>query len=174
MLTPEDVAEFRRSLAETIAWCGRPEAQKADGAGLRTAALRPASLVVASPAEAPEVVRLLAARRGQLVEEQGAALPPGEGLRGGRLLLYYPAEVIGCASAELASGGFLDADDAPPWDTWVWYVPQEGAVVCWIPPAFLKLAHEGARAAPTESLRWADDVRGEFTDRLRAAGLLGR
>jgi hypothetical protein len=91
--------------------------------------------------------------------------------RNGRFLLYVPDESLrDCGSAE-QSHGFFDCWDAPPWDTWMVYLPSEirfekskglwyssSCLISWVPKSFVGLAEKGIVTNLGDCLRWADSI----------------
>jgi hypothetical protein len=88
-------------------------------------------------------------------------VPAGD-LRGGRLLIYFPDQELADGAAEVESRGFLDVNNAPPWDTWVAFIQHEKSaqshLISWVPPEFLPLADAGIRVNPEECILWLDDA----------------
>jgi hypothetical protein len=41
-------------------------------------------------------------------------------LAGGRVLLFFPDEQLADGASAEASKGFIDRDNTPPWDIWLW------------------------------------------------------
>lgn len=72
----------------------------------------------------------------------------------GKLLIYTPCENVADGASRYASKGLFDANDAPPWDSWVHY--SDGELICWIPTALVSLAQDGIDANPVQCIRWAD------------------
>ncbi|RMG18989.1 MAG: hypothetical protein D6731_00530 [Planctomycetota bacterium] len=183
----ERVIALREVLAETAVWC-RERATAADPKGsLRSDALRTAAFHppwAEGVARRAQAVAALCARRAQALGSSGwpSPAPRAHGLGGGRLLCFDPDATLSDGAAEEASEGFFDADNLPPWDTWLAYavdgVPPGSwqsfgsYLVCYVPPALLGPARRGVEANPEGSLCWADDLRGPFARALRAAGFL--
>jgi hypothetical protein len=71
----------------------------------------------------------------------------------GRLLLYYSYDNLADGAAQQSSNGFFDADNVPPWDTWVSF--SEGVLLSWVPPSLIEAAQMGIDANPEECIRWA-------------------
>ena len=71
----------------------------------------------------------------------------------GRLLLYYTYVNLADGAAQQSSNGFFDADNVPPWDTWVSF--SEGVLLSWVPPSLIEAAQMGIDANPEECIRWA-------------------
>jgi hypothetical protein len=84
----------------------------------------------------------------------------------GRLLVYFPDLNLSDGAAEQASGGFFDADNAPPWDTWLSFVDDgEGSgldtrfyLIAWVPAAFVELAQAGIDVNPEQCIEWLYDT----------------
>ena len=103
-------------------------------------------------------------------------------LCGGRLLAYFPDESLADGVALMKSEGFFDADNIPPYDTWVWIVRNVRAfdyrdggqgeleanyLVAWVPPDFVALAGAGVDANPQECILWLDTLDDEFVQSLK-------
>jgi hypothetical protein len=142
-----DLVRFRARLAETIAWC-TPRATADDPRNcLRSAELRPPSLLETAVeilnrsqptnsepgayerrfaqvlTERQAVVNALAEKRQALLRRS-----PGHGnasasqVAGGRLLVFKPDDTLEDGAAEVGSQGFFDVSNVPPWDSWVDYI----------------------------------------------------
>ncbi|MCA1819166.1 MAG: hypothetical protein LC620_03805, partial [Halobacteriales archaeon] len=188
MYRPEEQAAFRQRVAETIAWC-RAKARPDDPAqSLRTLELRPGSLGGHGEANLPEkrehevrrleVSRIGFARKRLLGQAPQADIQPT--LAGGRLVVYEPDTNLFDGAAQLASDGFFDVNNVPPWDTWLDYFPptkegtgkystdDHGKLVAWVPSPFLAAADIGIRVNPEDCIRWADqdnDIMGLLVER---------
>ena len=87
-------------------------------------------------------------------------------LKQGRLLLFDPFYATGDGLSHGNSDGFFGKDDAPPWDTFVYYswnareniTTQKSmlsrsqtsiadGIVCWIPPQFIEVADAGVKCS---------------------------
>ncbi len=112
-------------------------------------------------------------------------LPTPNDLGGGRLLAYIPAENLRHGVAEWESKGFLDGDDIPPYDTWVWFARETetfsdgealeaGYLVAWVPPDFIDGVHRGIEADPAPCIAWLDTLDTPLVISLRRLGLLSR
>src|SRR5687768_7246799 len=84
----------------------------------------------------------------------------------GRLLVYDPAFNLRCGGAEVATEGFFDTDNIPPWDLWIGYVVErelkwcfDSYLVSWVPNSLVALAEKGIQANPEGCIAWADSVR---------------
>jgi hypothetical protein len=81
-------------------------------------------------------------------------------LAGGRLAVYFPADSLSEGHSKRVSAGFYDVDDAPPWDTWLWLVPDVRYplwhyLVSWVPPELMELAGQGMASNSSDCIRWA-------------------
>lgn len=120
----DQVARFRQSLAETIAWCTAWATLADPEHCLRTPALQPSPLeYMQSLAERRACVATVIDARSQLLRDAGLEpQAPATNLAGGRLVLYMPDGTINDGGAAVYSRRFYDDDDIPPWDCWVLYV----------------------------------------------------
>ncbi|HEY7832463.1 MAG TPA: hypothetical protein VIG30_02755 [Ktedonobacterales bacterium] len=142
-------------------------------------------------AERRLAIATLGELRSRLLRDHAIAVPspapgmaPGIGLGKGRLLLYDPDGTDECGAAMVASAGYFDETDAPPWDTWIAYVREQpleesrpahgwdSYLVCWVPPALVSVVNQGIVACSGECLAWAVDRDCAFTRLLREAGVL--
>lgn len=176
--------EFRRRLDEVMRWCAW-RTRTADPVGsLRSPefAPRPAERLAESVhRDSLESIALL--RRAALERDAVPAAAPAH-TQGGRLLFYDADGSLFDGAAEAESRGFLDADNAPPWDTWLGFIREpdiagrrwcQTYVLAWIPPAFVPAVDLGIQVNPEECILWANDPKLEelvFIQRLRAADLL--
>jgi len=136
------------------------------------AALSPLSSQLRSPALKPEVsmeesyarreeceasFAKVIARRSQLLLGTEDALDSSLVLskKSGRLLIYEPWENVSDGASQVASLGFFDPNDAPPWETWIHY--GDGRLVCWVPKLLIKLAQDGIDANCVQCIRWAGE-----------------
>lgn len=71
-------------------------------------------------------------------------------------LLTYSSENVADGASRYASRGYFDADDTPPWDTWVHY--SDRILVCWVPAVVEPLAQAGIDADPVLCINWADSA----------------
>jgi len=179
---PRDQQRFIKSLTEAIAWCTGSGSVADPTASLRTC--KPSDLV--SPED--QVNRVCISRSLRL-PKLGRGLPDVIGLCGGRLVAYFPSFNLADGWAETQSKGFLDVDNIPPYDTWVWWVRSVSRVeyadrrtseidasylVAWVPPDFIELADAGIRANPESCIRWIDELDDDFVRSLRSMNFLPR
>jgi hypothetical protein len=165
-----DDVPFERRLAETIAWCAPRATIEDPKMCLRSEQLRPALLA----RDRASTVRSVARYRD--IEE--AALPAitgPESLLGGHLLVYFPDDDLCDGASEVASRGFFDVHNVPPWDTWVALAddgPQADIsfrqyLIAWVPPYLLGMAQEGIAVNVEDCIAWLDESRVGARDELR-------
>jgi hypothetical protein len=68
-----------------------------------------------------------------------------------RLLVFDPDQTLSDGAAEVATDGFFDVDNVPPWDTWaVWGPTSEhrGYLLCLIPERWTETASTGILVNP--------------------------
>jgi hypothetical protein len=149
-------------LCEAQAWCSLQHRSDFD---LRSPELDPSAIIrVPWKEDVSAYVRSLqeSYRRAvfQVVRERSILLKElqativntlGE-LSGGKLLLYEPLENVSDGAAEASSHGFFDANDAPPWDTWITYL--DDAIVSWVPESMIPSAQAGIDANPVDCIHW--------------------
>jgi len=75
-------------------------------------------------------------------------------LSNSKLLIYESLETVDDGAAEVASMGFFDLHDAPPWDTWAFY--KDDAMYCCVPDIAISRAQNGIDANPVDCIHWAD------------------
>jgi uncharacterized protein (TIGR02996 family) len=177
------VSVFRFRLGEAAAFCARRDLP------LRTWDLDPRTLAGRFTAEgwprsrdidwSAMALQLALARR-RLLERAGRAPSRLAGsLLGGRLVLYDPRETLSAGLSHRFSDDYFDADDMPPWDTWVMHVPEtsplfnDSYLLAWVPREHLERARAGIEVNEEGCLMWGDQAGTPFVRRLRAAGLFG-
>jgi hypothetical protein len=121
---------------------------------LRSSSLSPTRPLSSSmsPQDWSQAVAEVVGKRSQMVNRTAV---DGTGYaKSGRLLLYFPAENLACGAAQVSSGGFFDADNAPPWDIWVAY--EGNALISWVPPGLIVAAQMGIDVNPENCIQWLD------------------
>lgn len=162
-------------LAEAILWCGSPRPYKGptDPAGhLRTPRLAPYAFEVWGGGIQGQVavVRSVADARRRALGRPATA--PAADLAGGRLLAFAPDDNLTDLAAEVATGGYFDSYNVPPWDTWVGYACEPGRqyLVSWVPPVSVSTAEAGVLVNPERCLWWVDEEKGGLATLLRSRG----
>jgi hypothetical protein len=117
----DQLAAFRRSLAEAIAWCNARATIADPEQCLRTLTLQPGPLDdQQSFAERQACVATVIEARSRLLRAAGRyRSKPATDLAGGRLLLFDPDGTLSDGAAVVGSKRFFDDDNVPPWDCWV-------------------------------------------------------
>lgn len=145
--------ELLVQLSETIQWCLPRADVSAPATCLRSSQLTPNPLA-GSPSA---VVQSVACAR--QVALCWPRLSPAADLAGGRLLAFAPSESLFDGCAEQETGGFLNTENAPPWDTWIGVIREitgREYVLSWIPSAFVELVSLGIEVNPEECIWWVD------------------
>jgi hypothetical protein len=181
LTTIDEERQFITRLTETILWCRDAGSLSEPRTSLPT--FKPTDLV--SPHY--QVSGVAVSRSYRLPSSVRRNLSPVSDLCGGRLLAYSPQDNLADGVAEVESGGFFDVDNIPPYDTWVWMVPDvrtftrrdgsEGEadvsyLVAWVPPDFIRLASGGIAVNPEQCIQWLDTIDDAFTQSLARLGLL--
>jgi hypothetical protein len=156
---------FWSSLSVTIVWC-LPRIDPANPATcLRSSRTRPRLFTTSHLDTVREALhgRYLSPKPAQTRD-----------LRGGRLLVYFPDQELADGAAEAESQGFLDVNNAPPWDTWIAFIQTPGDandshLISWVPREFIALVDAGIRVNPEECIAWLEDANIELRDPLTAA-----
>jgi hypothetical protein len=154
---------FWTSLSTTISWC-LPLVDATNPAGcLRSSGSRPRVFTTSHINTVSEALR-------QRYPAPQATVDVGD-LRGGRLLVYFPDQDLADGAAEAESRGFLDVNNAPPWDSWIAAVQFEppssdSHLITWVPPEFVPLVDAGIHANPEECIQWLEDANVELRKRL--------
>lgn len=175
---------MRLCLIQTILWCQLHARAAEPEHSLRTPELRPRA-DFAWGKDTPNAVLRLAQTRAELLKNTGSVEVQEEQVSG-RLLLADPKESDLCGLSVFESGGYIDTDDVPPWDTWVHYAHEDTVaggkrasyLLCWVPSCFVPHVEKGIAVNPVECFFWATEykARGYNTALLRqlqAQGLLG-
>jgi hypothetical protein len=144
-------------LKQTAVWCAEHVAD-AIKESLRPPRISPHPLAADRWAAVDDVVRT---RAGDVRSEDFAnkRFPPG------RLLVYFPDADLCDGAAEVASAGFFDGHNAPPWGCWVGYFADRGQdpgyssyLLAWVPAPLESVASAGIAVNPEARIAWLDDV----------------
>jgi hypothetical protein len=152
------LADLDLRLRETAAWCERNL-----DAGSIQACLRPWSIAPSLLArDRWESANDVANRRRQELRDAAADTRQRAP---GKLLVYFPDADLTDGAAEVASQGFFDVYNAPPWGTWVGYFNEPGRdvsysayLVAWVPERLIPLASAGIEVNPEECIQWLADT----------------
>jgi len=122
---------------------------------LRSPELQPA-LVLSQARTHPErerIVQSVISKRSALIPTLQYVQTAPHGAQG-RLLRYWPEENLACGAAEYASVGFFNADNTPPWDTWVAF--SGGMLLSWVPGELIELVDRGIHSNPEGCIAWLE------------------
>ncbi|MDD9940873.1 MAG: hypothetical protein OXU20_07555 [Myxococcales bacterium] len=75
----------------------------------------------------------------------------------GRLVAYSPFDNLCDGAAEAESRGYLDVENAPPWDTWVaWSASgsDSGLLLAWVPADFVVDVESGIQVNTEQCIHW--------------------
>jgi hypothetical protein len=171
---------FLRNLSETIAWCVGSFDRSDPKGSLRN--FEPEYLHLDS--QESQVFDVSLKRSNRLRSIGQGDTPKESGLGGGRLLAYFPDENLRHGLAELETNGFLDGDDIPPFDTWVWFERatetfEDGEaratsyLVAWVPSELIRSVDRSIEIDPAPCLAWLDRLDTPLVTSLKRLGVLG-
>lgn len=114
------------------------------------------------------IVCLVAQARAYKLQERSGGGPFRESapFGDGRLLVHYPGLNLTDGAAELASEGFFDIWNLPPWDTWIAFgtrpttqreLSEASFLISWVPSQLLEHADAGVGVNPEQCIAWLDD-----------------
>ena len=84
----------------------------------------------------------------------------------GALVIMEPSNSLSDGAARVASHGYFDNNNIPPWDTWITTVPPRPGgwgslgLLCWVPKWARQHVEDAIAVNPEECLHWAD-IQGE-------------
>lgn len=122
---------------------------------LRSAELQPALVLSQARTHAAreKIVQSVISKRSALIPTLQYVQTAPHGAQG-RLLRYWPEENLADGAAEYASVGFFDADNTPPWDTWVAF--SGGMLLSWVPAELIELVNKGIDVNPEGCIAWLE------------------
>jgi hypothetical protein len=174
MFSFKDSTHFNQRLAETVAWCCGRAAVQDPKHSLRYDSLYPSIL---SETRADVVLNVLMYRGSWLQQQNIKPIIEGRELRQGRLLCYFPDGNLADGASELASDGFFDINNIPPWDTWVGLyqsdlrdVSLKVYLISYVPEMFLQQAERGLEVNPEQCIMWLYDSDTPIENILRSDG----
>jgi len=114
--------------------------------------------------------------RGEWLKQQRIKpLTKDRNLRQGRLLCYFPDANLADGAAEVASEGFFDINNIPPWDTWIGLyrsnvrdVSYQAYLISSVPELFLAQAGSGVDVNPEGCIMWLHDTDTPIGNLLRS------
>jgi len=156
------------SVRETALWCSLTQPPIV---GFRSEILRPPAPLLDEPigflvehghASVCSAVADLSVRRHR--ELLRLATPETTEIEGRVLVTTAVAESVVDAAASVASAGWFDSNDLPPWDTWFAYVrlntrrfTERDALFAFVPQAWEAAAEQGIKVNPVNCIEWATD-----------------
>lgn len=66
-----------------------------------------------------------------------------------------PDENLADGAAEVASSGFFDVNNVPPWDAWVAFI--RGTLISWVPLQLVTTAQLGIDVNPEACVEWFEE-----------------
>lgn len=86
----------------------------------------------------------------------------------GRLLVYYPEMNLADGAAYVATDGFLDNNNMPPWDSWLDYFEEpydesqhlggtHNYLISWVPAPLIDKVTKGIEWNPEKCIEWLDE-----------------
>jgi hypothetical protein len=176
-MRPASIQEFKPLLRETVDWCIPRFSMDSLRTSLRSDALKPTvNLVeIADEAQARNAVGDLIRRRSELLQNEVRRVPTGLSYRGtylrnGRLLAHYPFLSLSHGFSVSETGGFIDRDEVPPWDTWVYFAGDY--LVTWFPGNLESAVQSAIDCNAEDSIVWLSDVEDDFVADVRREGLI--
>ena len=170
----KDSTSFDQRLAEAIAWCCDRVMPSDPKHSLRYDSLYPSIL---SETRADVVLSVLMYRAAWLQQRDIKPITKDGQLRQGRLLCYFPDADLADGAAQVASEGFFDVNNIPPWDTWVGLygsdledVSRKVYLISYVPEAHTSHARRGIEVNPEECIMWLYDTDTPISNVLRSEG----
>jgi hypothetical protein len=147
------VARFRQAREDTARWC-TGEGRRSS---LRTMALRP-DVAEWRPTQAEFDAALARLREVRLSRSRSTT----GSIEAGRLLVCEVNESVASGEPEVASAGFFDLYDRPPWDTWFWRLettsePEDITLVSWVPNDLEAVVTQGIEVHFSAGIYWLDE-----------------
>jgi hypothetical protein len=144
-----------RSL-EAAAWRSLSPEGVGKEAPFRSETLRP---LRDHPIDAAVVEDVVLRRRRQVGTQDGGLVSAS------RFLVWFPDQTLSDGAAQLETNGYFDADNQPPWDTWLGWISApivrdislRKMLVAWVPEDLVKLVSAGVAVNPEECLQWLKD-----------------
>jgi hypothetical protein len=149
------IEEIIKSFEETRCWCGYPLSES-DGQILR--AFRPNSLA----GSRKSVVQSVIAKRSQRLRSKHEVIKSGKWSQAGRLIACRPDLNLSEGAMLVATAGYFDYEELPPYDTWVGFVFEPNFMsflISWVPDAYIHVVAEGLAVSSTECAIWLDDLK---------------
>lgn len=164
MISSAKKMEIRGLISEANKWVSLVLSE--GGSGLYSPLLNPEVDLwdyVTSDKSKEEVVLTVCRRRAELIVNN--EVNTGATKISGRVLCFYPELSLQDAVAYVASDGFIDQDDCPPWDTWLFYSNKDiemyhddehSCLYSWVPEMFVSQVNNAISEDTYDCLVWAE------------------
>lgn len=94
------------------------------------------------------------------------------------MLIFFPDRTLSDGAAEAETRGYFDADNVPPWDTWVGVFEEhvngerekKVYLVTWVPPIFVESVSRAIDVNPEGCIQWLEDSDTEMGRNLLKEG----
>jgi len=171
MLLPELKDKLMKLALEAGNWSSHHLNLNDLGSSLRSSDLNPESEVwnyVTEDRQVQKIVSQLCDKRRELLASESINL---KNKLQGRVLCFYPEISLKDAVVCLASSGFIDQDDSPPWDTWIWYSLDDieqhheekyACLFSWVPDELVSLIDKAIEEDTYDCLIWAEKLEKEL------------
>lgn len=149
-----------RTFNEAIAWCSvKADCLNAE-ASTRSKELESLAFNMeygkSSTNERKDIItKIFSSRRKILAEENIPVNYQNADICGGEILAYEIDQTDSCGLSPPESGGFIDDDDMPGWDTWFHSsIHKNGdfVIYSWVPPSFIELAQGAIDTNPVDCI----------------------
>lgn len=165
-LGPVDHNEFRRYISETLEWCAARFSMFDLAGSLRSAELRPGRDIINCTGQ-PEILNstvwAVIRQRSALLAAQGhgfASAKRSHHLAGGNLLVACPQGSLSHGLSVGLTGGFIDGDEIPPWDTWIYF--SNNRIVSWVPHNLISAVSSAIECNAEGCISWLCDSEPEL------------
>lgn len=163
-------SDFFASLNDAKTWCDQRLRGTSDYSRLRTSELAASHRGIPEPyGQSYASINALVDTRSRLLNTQIASNHTSE-----RLLCCDVAASEAPGASSLASNGYINEFDLPPWDTWVawmgYHKPAQkdnGFILAFVPPSCKNMVQSGIDANPVECLFWLDAAHRYYRKRFR-------
>lgn len=159
---PESIhRHLDRYTTETLDWCCSRFSMYQLAESLRPKELQPNCNIVAASQDLTVVrntVLDVTDRRSSLLRQQTetASSKGRSPLAGGDLVILYPQRSLSHGLSAIATGGFLDEDEIPPWAAWISFV--EDFLIAWVPSNLISAVDQAIAVNPEASILWLRDL----------------
>jgi hypothetical protein len=154
-----ELIDFKLSLNETLLFCQERFSMFNIQHSLRSKELKPSSEHLIFSNHESELVDQVVQKRHTKVGQKVAASRVhlgewgyGDWFKSVTLLAYYPSSSLSDGSSPPPTGGFLDDNDCPPWDSWVWF--HNDYLIRVVPPEMVSAVQMAIATNSTYCIGW--------------------